>query len=32
MLAGAAPGEVVPGEVVRHPVYDPERRRAKEKS
>jgi aminomethyltransferase len=31
MLAGAAPGDVVPGEVVRHPVYDPERRRAKEK-
>lgn len=23
-------GELVPGEVVRHPVYDPERRRAKE--
>jgi glycine cleavage system T protein (aminomethyltransferase) len=27
----AAPGDVVPGEVVRHPVYDPERKRAKEK-
>ena len=30
-LSGAAPGDVVPGEVVRHPVYDPERKRAKEK-
>jgi aminomethyltransferase len=28
---GGAPGDVVPGEVVRHPVYDPERRRAKER-
>jgi glycine cleavage system T protein (aminomethyltransferase) len=31
MPADAAPGDVVAGEVVRHPVYDPERRRAKEK-
>jgi len=28
---GAALGEVAPGEIVRHPVYDPERKRAKEK-
>ncbi len=28
---GAAPGEVVRGEVVHHPVYDPGRKRAKEK-
>lgn len=28
---GAGRGDVVPGEVVRHPVYDPERKRAKEK-
>ena len=27
---GAAPGEAVPGEVARHPVYDPERKRAKD--
>jgi aminomethyltransferase len=29
-VSAAVEGEPVPGEVVRHPVYDPERRRAKE--
>ena len=30
MVQASVGGEMVPGEIVRHPVYDPERKRAKE--